>query len=120
MANQIFKIALCFFGFFGANVAAGTITAKIEKIELHGYNWGTYNPNDLGVLSLYIEGMPKSCNQNNGQNRVVILTDHPLYQSVYSMALAAKLANKNIFIHYLDTCNVRAGGWDFGYVSLSE
>lgn len=97
---------------------SGTFSGKIQKIDIHAQNWSGYNPNDLGFMSLYIEGMPKSCNQPNGMNRVVITTDHPLYDSALSVAIAAKMADKSVYVHYLETCNLRSGAWDFGYISL--
>ncbi len=115
------KGALLFILFFVSNfVFSASIIGKVEKIDVHGNSWGNYNPNDLGVLSLYIEGMPKSCNDPNGNNRVVITSDHPLFNSVLSIALAAKMSGRNLYVQYLDTCNTRAGAWDFGYVSLRE
>ena len=95
-------------------------TGKVQKIDLHGKSWQNYNPNDKGVLSLYIEGMPKSCDQTNGLGRVVIETDHPLFESVFSVALAAKLSDKNVYVHYLNSCNTRSSAWDFGFLSLAE
>ncbi|SMF25128.1 hypothetical protein SAMN02745866_01668 [Alteromonadaceae bacterium Bs31] len=102
------------------SVSSGTYTGKVEKINLHGDGWGTYNPNDLGVLSLHLIGMPKACGKEDGLNRVVITSDHVLFQSVVSVALAAKLSDKNVTINYLDSCNIRSGAWDFGFISISE
>ncbi len=97
---------------------ADTYTGKVEKIDLHGDNWGTYSNTDIGIMSLYVEGMPKSCNQTNGKNRVVIQSNHQLFNSVLSAALAAKIADKEITIHYLNSCSIRSGAWDFGYISI--
>ena len=97
---------------------AGSFTGNVQKIDIHSDHWNTYDPTDLGFLSLYIEGMPVSCGQSNGLNRVVITTDHPLFESVLSVALTAKATASKLKVHYLDTCNTRDAAWDFGYISF--
>ena len=97
-----------------------TYEGYIEKVEVHADNWKEYNENDIGILSIWMEGMPKSCNDTNGYNRTVIRSSHNLYDSVLSVVLAAKLANKKVKLTYLDTCNTRFRAWDFGYISLVE
>ena len=39
-----------------------TYEGYIEKVEVHADNWKEYNENDIGILSIWMEGMPKSCN----------------------------------------------------------
>lgn len=90
----------------------------VEKVDLHSNSWTQYNPNDKGMLSIYIQGLPKACNDAEGLNRVIIESDHPLFDGVLSLALAAKLSDTPITINYLSTCNVRNGAWDFGYISF--
>lgn len=97
--------------------SAGSYVGKVEKIDLHSNHWTTYNPNDLGVMSLYLVGLPKSCGDSNGLNRVVIGSDHPLFNTVFSLALAAKVSGTPIKINYLDSCETRSGAWDFGFIS---
>lgn len=114
--------AVIFLGIFSFSTyaASASYTGKIEKLNLHGNNWGTYNPNDLGVLNITMKGMPISCGQEDGYNRVVITSDHVLFTSVLSIVMAAKLADRDITIHYLNSCNVRSGSWDFGFVELGD
>ena len=120
--KKILLIFICSLTAFSSSVIATSYghSGKVLKIDLHNDNWGTYDVNDKGVLSLYIEGLPKSCNQSNGLNRVVITSDHALFDAVLSTALAAKLSGKKVHIQYLDTCKTRGHAWDFGFLSLRE
>lgn len=105
---------------FALNASAGAVDGKIIKIDVHSDNWGTYNVNDKAYMSLYVEGLPNACNQSYGAQRVIISQDHPLFNAALSIAIAAKQANKRVHINYLNTCAVRSGAWDFGYLSMRE
>jgi hypothetical protein len=116
----MFRMLLILTLFLSVNSYSGSYSGKVQQIDLHADKWGVYNPDDKGILSLYLVGMPKSCGEEGGLNRVVITSDHPLFQSVISIALTAKISDKNLTIHYLDSCNTRSRAWDFGFVSFSE
>ena len=118
--KKILLLVVCFFGTTMFELAAASVEGLITKIDIHSDTWSQYNVNDKAYVSIYIDGMPKSCNQDNGARRVIISHDHPLFDSALSMALAAKRANKKLFVNYLTTCNVRSGAWDFGYMSVRE
>ncbi|TQV74913.1 hypothetical protein FLL45_08100 [Aliikangiella marina] len=102
------------------NASAGAVDGKIIKIDIHSDNWETYNVNDKAYMSLYVDGLPKSCNQSSGVRRVIISQDHPLFNAALSIAIAAKQADKRVHINFLNTCAVRSSAWDFGYISMRE
>ena len=116
----MFRVILMFSLFLSVDAFSAAYTGKVDKIILHADEWNVYNPNDTGILSLYLVGMPKSCGSDDGLGRVVITSDHPLFQSVISLALTAKISDKNLTVHYLDTCKTRSQAWDFGLVTFSE
>ena len=92
---------------------------KITDILFFSKNWGSYSNSDGAVAAIYMEpALPKAC--ETGDNRVVIDVDHPLYDSVVSAALAAKLAQTDVQLNYLSTCSVRSNSWDFGYLRLTN
>lgn len=97
---------------------AGSFVGKIEKFDLHNDKWNRYDVNDIGILSIYIEGMPKSCNQETGLNRVVITSDHALFNVVFSTVLTAKAMDRKLYVNYLNSCKTRDKAWDFGFIGL--
>jgi len=98
--------------------AANTIrtTGYISKIRSFSNGASTYNTNDIGITNIYVDSLAGACGSN--EKRIVIGTDHPLYQSVVSMALMAKASNLEIEIWHLDTCTVRTNSWDFRLIEL--
>jgi hypothetical protein len=106
--------------FYCSHAYSAAVTGYVTKINLHSDSWSTYNVSDKAMMSIYVEGLPPGCNKVGGDSRVVITTDHPLYNSVYSLVLSAKVSGKKIRVEYLSTCTHRADGWDFGYISLVE
>ena len=89
----------------------------IKEVIFFAKNWGAYSNNDGAVAAIYMEpALPRAC--GTGDYRVVIDVDHPLYQSVVSAALAAKVSQMPVRLNYLSTCSVRGNSWDFGYLHL--
>ena len=114
--NTLFLILLSLATAF--KVHAGSHFGKITKFDLHSDNWSKYDVNDVGILSFYVEGLPNSCNQENGLNRVVITTEHPLFNAVLSTVISAKTLDRALYVNYLDSCKVRDRAWDFGYIGV--
>ena len=54
----------------------------------------------------------------SGEKRIAISTDHPLYDSVLSMALSAKISNSKVKVMHLSTCSSRSNAWDFAAIEI--
>ena len=115
-------MTICLVLAFVSSIAcADHVTGHIEKLNLHSSNWSTYDVNDRAMVSIYVSGLEPGCGSTStSTGRVIITTDHPLFNAVYSTLLAAKISGKKVRIDYLDTCTFRGDGWDFGYKSLTE
>ena len=85
-------------------------TGKITDIVTFPNDYGSYNESVKGLLAIYIDGLPKGC--ETGVNRVLISVDHPLYESVLSMALYAKASNSDVKVLYFTECTMRTNSWD--------
>jgi len=118
--KNMFKIiAFILFPLISLQVhSANTVqtTGYISKIRTFSNGATTYNTNDIGITNIYVDSLAGACGSN--EKRVAIGTDHPLYQSVISMALMAKASNLEIEIWYLDTCTVRTNSWDFRLIEI--
>jgi hypothetical protein len=90
----------------------------VKQVVAFPHSYGSYSVNAKGLLAIYVEGQPKGC--ANGQNRVVISTEHPLHDSVLSMALLAKSTGKRVRIAYFNECTIRPESWDLAYFHLIE
>ncbi|PAJ71783.1 hypothetical protein CJF42_24835 [Pseudoalteromonas sp. NBT06-2] len=90
----------------------------VKQVVAFPHSYGSYSVDAKGLLAIYVEGQPKGC--NTGQSRVVISTDHPLHNSVLSMALLAKSTGKKVRIAYFNECTIRPESWDFAYFYLLE
>lgn len=118
MSHLILKVVV-FLALFIPSVASAksvTVSGYVKKLDLHTHNWQNYNVNDTGFASIYLDELPIAC--GTGLKRVVIHSTHPLFPTVISTLLAAKIANKKVHITYLDSCQTRSGAWDFGYISF--
>lgn len=90
----------------------------VEQVTAMPQSYGAYSVDVKGLLAIYVEGLPKGC--TTGQNRVVISSDHPLHNSVLSMALLAKSTGKKVRIAYFNECTIRAQSWDLAYFHVFE
>jgi len=96
-----------------ANVSSADIathSGKITQIGAFPHNYGTYNENEKGRLTIYIDGIPPGC--ESGLPRVVIGVDHPIYDSVLSIALMAKASQTEVTVTYFKECTIRGNSWD--------
>ncbi len=100
------------------NASAATIihTGKVTDIRVFSKNYGTYSVSDTGMAVVYVEGLAGACGTNEG--RIAITSDHPLYQSVLSIALAAKMSQSDVEVAYIDKCTQRPSAWDFAVLRL--
>ena len=120
--KQIVSIFLTVLVTFSTSAIAGStkVQGKVSEVWLFSKNYSTYNVNDVGLANIYLEGSVIEPACGTGARRVVISTDHPLYQSVVSMALMAKQTGKTVEIWHLDTCTQRSSSWDFGLMRLLD
>lgn len=89
---------------------------KITDIVSFPKSYGQYSESEKGLLGIYVEGLPKAC--GSGNTRVVIGVDHPIYQSVLSMALYAKASGSQVKVQYFESCTLRSDSWDLAYFVL--
>mgnify|MGYP000592642784 CR=1 FL=1 len=76
--------------FLSDSILAGTVshTGTVTDIRVFSLNYGTYDTGGAAMAVFYVSDMQGACGTAEG--RVGISSDHPLYQSVLSMVLAAK------------------------------
>lgn len=97
------------------------VQGKVTNVWFFASNWSTYNAADVGLAAIYIdsEDLLPGCGEG-GSERVVISTDHPLYDSVVSFALVAKTTGATVELWHLDTCSQRSNSWDFAVIRFIE
>ena len=101
---------------FGADVL--THAGKVTRISAFPYSYGNYSESQRGLLTIYVEGLPEGC--GDGQQRVVIGVDHPIHDSVLSIALMEKASQAEVTIAYFDACTIRSESWDLAYLTINE
>ena len=99
---------------FSANVLK--TSGYISKTRTFAKNLTSYNVNDTGLFVIYMDSLGGACGTH--EKRVAISSDHPLYQTVVSTALAAKASKAKIELWHLDTCSQRYNAWDFALIDL--
>lgn len=92
------------------------VTGIVKKIKIFSSNPDIYNPNDKGLLMIYMDELPVAC--ETPEKRVVITSDHPLFESVLSTALVSKTTQKPIELSYINTCSQKSNAWDFAIIEL--
>lgn len=95
---------------------AGSITGAVTQVGTALDSWGTPDVNQKGVFTFNVGGLPKAC--GSGYGRIVIPTDHPLYNTVVSMVLSAQAQKRSVIANYLNSCTYRSNSWDFGTLSI--
>jgi hypothetical protein len=90
-------------------------TGAITEIQTHSASRNPYNTNSLGWTFIYMDELPISngAGCGTGQNRVIITSDHPLYNTVVALATAAKLSGGLVTLHYLEECTIVTNAWNF-------
>ena len=113
-------LLLLFSLFSGLVYSDGTAvySGKIRQIVVFPEEYLAYDENQKGMVAIYIEGLPKGCDVQEGHRRVIMGVSHPLYNSALSLGLAAKAANLDVTITYFKTCTHRAGSWDLAAFSI--
>jgi len=100
-----------------ANSSNTSHEGQIKEIVFFSKNWESYSNGDGAVAGFYMDPpLPKAC--GTGDSRVLIDVEHPLYDSVVSAALAAKMSRTKVKLNYLSTCSIRYNSWDFGHLFL--
>ena len=102
-------IAVSFYGYVEAQEAEGLI----KKIQFTAKTYATYDTSAIGMAFVYLDELPPACGDNDANRRFVISTDHALYNSVVSSALAAKASGQSIRVRYIAECNIWGNAWDF-------
>lgn len=94
------------------------VQGKVLQILSHTKARNPYDVSSLGMVVLFIDTLPGACNTNN--KRVAVGTDHPLFETVLSIALSAQAQSKTIELGYLESCIVHHNAWDFSYIRLYQ
>lgn len=95
-----------------------THTGNVLEIVTFPQTYGAYNENAKVMFAIYIEGLPKGC--GSGFNRVIISKDHPLHDSVVTIAILARTTGKQIKVGYFNECTLRPESWDLGFIELKH
>lgn len=88
------------------------VKAKVTKVSGHTSSFTTYTESEKGVFFIFMEDLPNAC--GDGMGRVAISHEHPLFETVVSVALLARTTGEPIEMAYIDKCTVRENSWDFG------
>ena len=113
-----------FISLFVSPAFSGTVTVSgaVTDIWMFSGSYTSYNPNDIGLANIYLDSadLEPACGVEGAPRRIAISTDHPLYNSVVSLALMAKTTGKKVQIWHLETCTLRSSSWDFGLIRFAE
>lgn len=90
------------------------VIGKIDKVQVMGMNYFSYSSEGQAIAFIHMENLPPACDNTGGFKRVAITSDHPAFDAVVSMAMAAKAADRDVHIHYLEECTLwNNNAWDF-------
>lgn len=95
-------------------------TGKVSKIMVLPKTYQSYSTTTESLTMIFVEGLPKSCNQENGMARVAIGTNHSAHNTALALALSAHASGKTVKIAYLNSCTLRSNAWDFSYLYINE
>lgn len=111
----IFLIVICMFS-ITVHAAKYSATGVVQDIKMFSENPNIYNTEQLGRVFIYLNELPKACASN--EKRIAISSNHPLFDSVLSVALVSKTTQTPVEIWYLDSCSQRSNAWDFSIMIL--
>ncbi|MEW6996022.1 hypothetical protein AADZ84_17455 [Colwelliaceae bacterium MEBiC 14330] len=94
------------------------VAGNLTQILTHTNSRNPYDATKLGVVFLYVGNLPGACESNS--KRVAISSEHPLFDTVTSIALSAQAQKKTVLIGYLETCTLNSKAWDFSYIRMYE
>jgi len=97
------------------------VQGKIADVYLFSDDWETYNTQDTGIAAIYMtpsSGWELLPGCGTGQRRILISTDHPLFNSVVSTVLTAKVTGQTVELWHLTKCTIRTNAWDFGVIRV--
>lgn len=102
---------------YAVHAVTESVIGKVTKVEFHLADFTNLNENQQALALISVEGVPLSC--NGSQRRVAIAASHPLYKSIVSAALFARISNINVKVHYgKDSCTVRHDALDLQVFTL--
>lgn len=90
----------------------------VERIKTFSASPDTYNPANMGYAMIYLNGVEGACGTE--ENRVAISSDHPLFNTVVSMAMVSKATKTKVSIGHLGVCSLRTNAWDFAVIELLD
>ncbi len=112
-------ITILMFCFLATNAYAITVAeGVVKKIKAFSATPEKYDPNDLGLLIIYVDGLAGAC--GTSEKRVAIGSNHPLFNAAHSIAMLSKTTNTKVSIGHVGTCNLRSNAWDFSIIELLE
>lgn len=108
-----------------------TVSAQAETVKVKGQvmdvmifasNYQSYSSSDVGLANIYIDSpeMKSPCESGATSGRIAISADHPLFDSVVSMAFIAKTTGKKVEMWHTGTCTLRSSSWDFALIKFAE
>lgn len=97
-----------------------TVKGKITNVATHADAYATYDVGRKGLFFIFMDELDKACGSAGGFKRAVISEDHPLYNTVVSMALTAHTTQKNVSLSFLNECTIRGNSWDFAILSVTN
>ena len=94
-----------------------TVSGKVYNVSTGLDNWQLPDVTQKGVFTFFVEGLPNAC--GDGNPRIAIPTDHPLFNNVVAMVLSAQAQDRSITLNYLESCTYRSNSWDFGTFTIN-
>lgn len=89
-----------------AYAARITVVGDIEKIQVNGETFIPYSASGNAIAFIYMDELPAPCDGNAALKRVAITSNHPAYDTVISLALAAYATKTQVSLSYLDSCTL--------------
>lgn len=112
--KYLFFIFVLMFSNLAYSAPVKKVTGTIDKIQLMNTNYQSYSTNGKAIAFIHMSELPPSCGNSGNFRRVAITSDHPAFNVVVSAALAAKAANQQVEMHYLEECTLwNSNAWDF-------
>lgn len=98
------------------------VRGVVSDVMIFASDYQNYNTDDIGLANIYIDSpeMTSPCTSGASSGRIAISTDHPLYDSVVSLAFVSKTTGKRVEVWHTGTCTLRSSSWDFALIRFIE
>lgn len=96
---SIFLVLMCFS--FSALSSTKFKTGKVTSVKMFS-----------DIVVIYVDGIDENA-CSNGQKRVAIKNNDPIFSVVVSSALTAKATESDVEIGYHEQCTNSSNSWDF-------